>query len=186
MPLSVSRDVARVARLDALGDAEVGHARDAVDADEDVLRRHVPVHEARARVRRRRSSSCAACRPAHASSTTRTAIARRDALALARADAHQVAQRGALDVVHDELDGVADDLDVAHVDDVGVVDPGREPRLAQQRVAEAAVLEQVRVRPLDGDELPEAEGALQGSEEHRGHAARGDLEEGLVAVGDGR
>ena len=42
-------DLALARRLDAargLRDAEVEHARDAVGADEDVLRRHVAVHDA--------------------------------------------------------------------------------------------------------------------------------------------
>ena len=175
---------AGVRGVDALRDAEVGDARDAVDADQHVLRRHVAVHEAdrlAALVDRLVRGVQAGARV----EDDADGDAGRQPLARARPGPHQLAERRALDVVHHELHGVAHGLDVAHVDDVRVVDARGEPRLAQERVAEAVVLEQVRVRPLDGDELPEAERPLQRAEEHRRHPARGDLEDGLVTEVDG-
>ncbi len=58
-----------------LGDAEVEHLRVPLDGDEQVVRRHVAVHDTAAACRRSRSARARACSPASASISTRSCIA---------------------------------------------------------------------------------------------------------------
>ena len=98
----------------------------------------------------------------------------------------ELPERRAFDVVHHELEGVAVHLDVAHVDHVGVMHARGDTRLGEQGLAVGGILDEVRVRALDGDDLPEAQRAAGGADEDRGHAAGGELHQRLVAGTHGR
>ena len=90
------------ARPAAFGDAEVEHAGDAVDADEDVLRRDVAVDDVE-----RVAALVAGPRGPRAAPEGRprgcaAAIAQRDPLAAVADGAREASERLALDVLHDE------------------------------------------------------------------------------------
>ena len=72
------------------------------------------------------------------------------------------------------------DLEDGH--DVRVVDARGEARLVEEHLDELGLLREVRVQPLDRDEALEAGDAREAREEHRRHAAAGELGDELVAV----
>ena len=83
----------------------------------------------------------------------------------------QVAQRAAVDQLHDQEDQVAVAALVEHRDDAGVPEPGRDARLPLEAAQERRVRDVLRAHHLDGDRpvQPEVDAAVD-----RGHAAAGD------------
>lgn len=126
-------------------DPEVGDQRAArAGLEQDVLRLDVPVHDAlEVRVSQRPRDLLEQLRR----------FARRQR----SAGAHPLGQRFALDVRHHEEDEVADLLDGIDGDDVGVGEPGRGLRLAQEPLPERGLRrhglwqELDRHRPVERD-----------------------------------
>ncbi|MGD0527074.1 MAG: hypothetical protein ABSE49_18160 [Polyangiaceae bacterium] len=163
-----------------LRDAEVDEPRDAVRADHDVVRRHVPVHQVERLaplVARLVRGVKAAQRVDH--------DGRRDAdghaLASLLRGAGELPQRFAVHVLHDEQEiGVGlQDVECGH--DVGVPDARGEARLVEEHERKVVVARQMWVRSLDRDGAREAGRPEQACEVHRRHTTRGDLRMNHVA-----
>ena len=163
------------------GDPEIDDPRHAVDPDEDVLRRHVAVHDVERAVEvvtqlvRGVEAHEGIDRDAgqHGRSEVVAPVGRVAAEASQALPfdvfEHQVVTRFALPYVED-----------GH--DVGVMNARREARLVQKHRDEFLLLREVRVEPLDGDETAEPPRPRDAREVHRPHATSGDLRDQLVAV----
>jgi len=125
--LAAERAFARGAldREQRLREAEVCDACDAVESDEDVRGRDVTMNEpevgAVVAFELVYGAQACACIE-HDTDRDRLRSCRR----LLRPAANQLAERCALDVVHDELNAALVDLDIANVDDVRVMKPRRD------------------------------------------------------------
>ena len=171
LDLAVARD------LDAargLRDAEVEHARDAVGADEHVLRGDVAMDEVE-RSPRSFFASCAAWRPWRKPHMIDAAMRGGHVLALLARRAKQLRERLAVDVLHDEEELAVGRDDVDRRDDVRVLDARGEARLVEEHRDELGILGELRMQPLDRDGAREADRAEQAAEVDRRHAAGGDL-----------
>ena len=162
-------DAAFVSEEVRLRDAEVGNLDDPLEAEKDVLRRHVAVHDVE-----RRAALFALVRvvqPLAASAIDVRADPRRDARLRFRG-AHQLAEVEALDVLHREKEPlVAVVLELVDLDDVRVVEARRELRLFDEHRSEAPRGAVRGEDPLDDEDLV---GALRASllgEENLRHAA---------------
>ena len=157
--------------LDRAGQPEVGDLHHAVVGEQDVLRLDVAVHEPGAVRRGQRAQH---------------RLHDRDGLGGAEpaAFAQQVAQRAALDELHDQEDVVPVRVDLVALvvdgDGVEVGEPGGGARLAGEPVAERRVGGQRRGHDLDRDEPVEP---LVDGRVHRGHpAARDTLQDPVAAL----
>ena len=164
-----------------MGDAEVGEASHAVDADEDVVRRDVAMDEVeRLALRAGELVSCVQSRQRVEEDPQREVERQRPPHAPERAQ--QGLERRPLDVLHDQEEALFVLLDVEGGDDVGVPDARREAGLVEEHVDEIGLGRQVRVHGLDGDQPLEAARAERAAEAHLGHPARGDDADDLVAA----
>ena len=126
------------------GDPEVEDARYTVNADQDVLRRDVAMHEAERRSRlvlglvRR-------VEPVEHVGDDRDRDVGRDAHAAVVRHLHEAPQRLALDVVEDEEELVLRRDDVERRDHVLVPDPRDHPRFVDERGAEVGIVRELRV-----------------------------------------
>ncbi len=170
----------RVAFLVELGDTEVHDPREAVDPHQDVLRRDVAVHEPDVTATIVAEVVGGLQAGERVKANTHRERRREPRATLLRAG-EELGQRGALDVVHHQRDLVTADLHVADVDHVRVADRRGQRGLGEQLRAELGVVEQVRVRLLDGDELAEAHAPAHGANPHGGHPPRSELQERRVA-----
>src|SRR5262249_7427303 len=139
-----------------LGDAEVRDARNSVQADEDILRRDVAMHEAERR-------SILVARSVEGFQTLRSVDqnARGDGYGKARFGTPAVGERAALDIVHDQQELAVGVLDVDDTHDVRVAHERRESRLGEEHLDEALVVEEVRVRALYRHRALKTRGALE-------------------------
>ena len=167
------------------GDAEVGDLHRAVEAEQDVLRRHVAVHDVE-RLARLVRALVRVVQPVRDLAHDVGGDVGREALVrLARAT-HELAEVRPLDVLHaEELALVAVVLKIVDLDDVRMVQARRELRLVGEHGAEASRRAVLRQDALDDEQLVGALGAALLGEEHLGHAARpeapDDLEIGEMA-----
>ena len=162
-------------------DAEVGDARGAVDADQDVLRRDVAVDEVEQLVvvvPELVRGVQAGERVEHDADDD----GHRNALAARRGARQEARQRVALDVLHHEVVAAVAGADLEDGDDVRMVDRRREARLVEEHLDELLLAREVRVQALDGDEALEAADAEDAAQENGGHAAGRELGDELVAV----
>ena len=164
-----------------LRDAEVEHAREAVDADHHVLGGHVAVHD-----RERRSvvvlRFVGLVEAEQEVVDDRARHTDRDA-ALGFADhAEKRGERLALDVLHDDEEVAAAFDDVERGDDVRVTEAGREARLVEEHRGEGRVLRVLRMHAFDRHEAGEPHRAAHPTEIDRGHTARRELAEELVPL----
>ncbi len=180
LALDLAGDRRRQARLGA-GDAEVGQAGDAVDADEDVVRRDVAVDEAQGLLVRAPELVCGVEAGERVEEDAQRDVEREAAVVLAQRALDGV-ERGPLDVFHDEEDARVVLVDVERRDHVGVVDARGEARLVEEHGDEVGLVLEVLVHRLERDEPLEPADAHRPRQEHRGHAARRDLANRLVAT----
>ncbi len=176
LPGARRRQLARRAR-----DAEVRQARAAVDADEDVLRRDVAVHDAE-RVVVVVLELVGGVEPREHVDDDAQAHLRRKAQARLRGAREQATERVALHVLHDDVVALVARANLEDGNDVRVVDARGEARLLQEHLDELGLARQVRVQALDGGEALEAADAREAREVHRGHAARRELGHELEAI----
>ena len=139
-----------------LRDAEVEHARDAVDADEDVLRRDVAVDDAE-----RLAVLVSSPRARRAGRGARRHDRARRSCSGMRAPARRAARSrresdSPCDVLHDEEELALGRDDVERRHDVRVADARGEPRLVEEHRDELGILRELRVQPLDRDGAREA------------------------------
>ena len=88
---------------------------------------------------------------------------------------HQLGERLAGDVLHDDEDLALGRDDVERGHDVRVTDAPAEARLVEEHRDELGILRELRMQALDGDGAREADGAAEPSEVDGGHPARGEL-----------
>src|SRR5262249_22593142 len=160
------------------GQAEVHQLHLTILADEDVGRRDVAVHDAE---RPAGVGIANVVRVGEALANLHHQVQRvRDAhpLALALERLDDGLQVRAVDVLHDDEVHALGNADVEHLDDVGVLQMQREPRLIQEHADELFVLGEVRKDALDGDVLLEPLQRFRDCAEHFGHAA------GVDTLGD--
>ena len=165
-----------------LGDAEIGEAGMAVEADEHVLRRHVAMDDAH-RLTGNVFHTVRGGEAARDVEEDTDGHARRDRAVRVAAVLQQLRERPAVDVVEDERELMPDELDVQDGDDVRVMDHRRDARFVLEPLPQGGVLEDEGVWPLDGYEPREADGSTEPADEDRGHAAARDLGDDLVARG---
>src|SRR5262249_53956448 len=152
-----------------------------VDTDEDVLRRHVAMHEAeeRAAVVAELVSTVEPCEPVdeHAERDRRG-----QALLLPRRARQESRERVALDVLHHEVVAERARAHFENRNDIRMVNAGRESRFVEEHLDELFFAREMWMKALDGDETAKAADAAQACEIHGGHAARRDLADELVAI----
>ncbi len=162
-------------------DAEVRDARGAVDADEDVLRRHVAVNQVEVAivvvfelVSRVKSGE----RVQH------DAVGDGNGNALAaRCGAREKArQRVPLDVFHHEVVAAVGRAHFEDGHDVRMMDRCGQARLVEEHLDELLFAGQVRVQSFDRDETLEAADAEDTSQKHSGHATGREFGDQLVAI----
>jgi hypothetical protein len=95
----------------------------------------------------------------------------RHGLARALRRREEQTQVGPVDVLHDEQEGRPVGLEAVHLNEVGVVEPHRDPRLVDEHRAEVRVLREVREDALHDEGLFDPFGAARAGEEDLGHAA---------------
>nr|MBK7066275.1 hypothetical protein [Deltaproteobacteria bacterium] len=97
--------------------------------------------------------------------------AERDLLPGAVGRREEQAQVGPVDVLHDEQERRAVGLEAVHLDEVGVVEPHRDPGLVHEHRAEVRVFRVVREDALDHQRLVDALRAAGAGEVDLRHAA---------------
>ncbi len=161
--------------------AEIGEPRAAVDADEDVLRRDVAVHDAE-RLAVIVGQLVGGVQPREHVADD----ARRDAHGHAPPGLHrarnEVREGVALHVLHDDVVALVTRADLENGHDVRVMNPGRQPRLFEEHLDELGLACQVRMQPLDPDEALETAGTGDAAEEDGRHSAGRELRHQLEAV----
>jgi hypothetical protein len=163
------------------GDAEVRDAGTAVDADQQVVGRHVAVDDAQLHPGGRHRL-VGVVEPLRRLRQQLERDGERHPLVRPAAVAHQHRERRAHDELHHDVErAVVGPPEVERLHDVGARDVHREPGLVEEHVDELTVLDHVRQHPLHGHELLEPCLAAQPRREHLGHAARGDTEQRFVA-----
>jgi hypothetical protein len=158
----------------SLGDSEVEQTRHAVGSDEDVLGRHVAVHQIQAIasvVARLVGGVETLQHPAHDAH----ADERLDAVSPPANRANELRQRGAAHVVHHQEDLVVGGHDVEGGDDVRVRDARRQTRFVEEHLHEIGISGELRVEPLDRHRPHEPGGPQQAPEMHRRHASGRNL-----------
>ena len=126
--------------------------------------------------------SWAACSPASASSTMRTATRGGDLLLLLRGAVEEVPGRVALHVLHDEVVPGVGRPDLEDGDDVRVVDARGEAGLVEEHLDELGVPRQVLVEPLDGVKPLKAPRAAEAREKNRPHPPARELRDQLEPI----
>ena len=163
----------------ALRDAEVEELHPAVAGDENVVRRHVAMHQLE-------RAPVAGPRPVRVPEASRCTgddgHAHRGAEVLPARHAllQQAQQVCALEALHDDDRQAADLADLEHLHDVRVPELRRDARLLPEHLQEPVVLRQVRQHALQHHDL---RGPVVGGlprQEHFGHAAARKLPEDLV------
>ncbi len=158
---------------DGLCDAEVEHARDPVCPHDRVVRTHVAVNDTeKPPVLVGRLVRCVKTR--EQIGDDRADYLRRDALLARSREAQKLAQRLAVDVLHDDEKLIGNRQDIQGSDDVRVPDARRQPGLVDEHRGKLLVLRQVRVQPLHGDRSREPARAGELAEVDPRHATRGD------------
>jgi hypothetical protein len=162
-------------------DPEVGDSRDAVDADQDVVRRHVAMNDLQrppvvvGPLVRRVQAGEGVEDDAHGDP-------RRDRLLLLRGAVEQVSGRVALDVLHHEVVAGSRGANFQDRDDVRVVDPRGQTRLVEEHLDELAVPRQVLVQPLDGVKPLKTARAPEPGEKDRPHPPACELRDELEPI----
>ncbi len=172
----------RSRRLDpilGLGDPEICDVRAPVAPDEDVVRRDVPMDDVEGLVvvvpqLVRRVQAAERVEDDSNGDPDVDGASRGAQLST------ELGERRALDVIHDDEGHSAFEAELAHLYDARIVDRRGKPRLIHQHADEDLVAREVTVRAFDGDERRPLPLVGRAREVHRGHAARGQLEEELV------
>ncbi len=154
---------------DGLGEAEVGDLDDAAVGDHDVLRLHVAVHE---------SDVVGGGKRLHDRLDVRQRLLGRHRRFLG----DDLAQRAALDVLHDDVRTSAVAALVEDGDDVGVGEPGCGTRLAVELPREVEVVPEALVHDLHGDDAVEP--GVESSVDSGHSAARQFLDESITIAED--
>jgi hypothetical protein len=170
---------ARLARrvLD-LRDAEVEHLHDTVDRDEQVLRRHVAMHDAEQLAGRvlQLVRVVEALARLHAETCDEPRVGRERVVV----GAAKQRERDALKVLHRDVVLALPLAELEHLADVGVRDPRRDARLVEEHRDEQRIAREVREDPLDAHELLEAAVAVEARQKDLGHAAGRELRDKRV------
>ena len=165
----------------ALEDAEVGELREAVDADDHVLRRHITMNDAQkaavvgaqlvrgVQTGERVLGDAQRDRDGHRTVGTRRRL-------------HEPGDRQALDVLHDDHHRAVAERDVERRDHIGMTDQRSDARFLEHHLRPVARFEEMRMTRLDGDRPLEAERRDASPEVHGRHAAGRDLANDLVAL----
>ena len=161
------------------GDAEIGDAPGAVGADEEVLRRHVAVHDAEG-MTVVVGEVVRGVEPGEA--VDEGAQPRAHADLPRQVEGEPLRHGDALDVVHDEVEAVVALADVHDRNGVRMVDARGDAGLVEEHVDELALFGEVRVHHLDGVEPLEPAGAGEPREPDAPHAAAREQRDELVAV----
>jgi hypothetical protein len=160
--------------------AEVEQARHAVDADQDVLRRDVAVHDVEGLALFADRLVCGVEAVEHAGHD-RHHHARVRGRHHPANGSQELREGLALHVLEDEEDLVVVRHDVERRNDVGVPDARGEASLVEEHRQELGILRVLWVQSLDRDGAREPGDATEAPEMHRGHAARSDLAEQQVS-----
>ena len=163
------------------GDAEIRDAGDAVDADQDVVRRHVAVHDLE-RPPLVVGPFVSGVEPGERVEHDAHGHAGRDGLLLLRGAVEEVPGRVPLDVLHDEVVASVGRADLEDGDDVGVMDPRRQARFVEEHLDELGVPRQVLVQPLDRVEPLEAPRPAEAREKDRPHSPARELSDQLEPI----
>jgi hypothetical protein len=162
-------------------DAEVDELRDAVVGDQDVLRRHVAVHE----LERDVVLVFELVRGVEALAGLHDDADRdslRDLRLVLAGRLVEDAERLAVDPLHDEVEDLVLLAEVEDLGHVGVVDASRERGLVEEHLLELRVLGERRQHRLDGDGLLEPARALLAGRPNGRHPALRDWDEELVTT----
>ena len=179
MPFRVPGPV-EPARAERAGDPEVGELHLALEGDEDVLGRHVPVDEP-GRAPFRHGPVGVGERASHLVGDVHGARQAEAHVQLAATVEHR-AQALPVDELHG--DGVAplDEIEPEDVDDAGVVERGGHLGLLDEHAHHLVVVAAVGAHELHRHLLHEARRTRHLGTPHLGHAARGDgLDEEVFA-----
>jgi hypothetical protein len=162
-----------------LGDAEVHDARAAVDADDNILRRHIAVDDLQV-LSFGAVQLMGGVQAREGVEADAQGDAERDTPTQRHRHLLHVGEGVALDVVHDEEDEVVLLAYVDDGDDIGVVDGRGDAGLVEKHVDKLVVLGEVRVHHLDGDQSPYPCPTRRAREIHRGHAAGANLGDDVI------
>ncbi len=155
-------------------DAEVEHARGAVDADEDVLGRDVTVDDSERSPRLVRCFVRGMETVKHVRRDRHRDVRRNTHPPVVRR-LHQAPERFALDVLEHEKQLVLRRHDVERRDDVVVMNARNHPRFVDEAGAELGVLCELRMKLLDRNRASEPPRAGEPAEVDGRHPARRDL-----------
>ena len=157
-----------------LRDAEIEHASDAVQAEKDVLRRHVTVDDVEG-VAVLAASLVRSLESVQYADDDRHERALRQGNRLLAREAQQRVQRLAVDVVHDEEQLALGGDHVEHRHDVRVLDARREASLVEEHRDELRVARELRVEALDRHRPREPGRASEPAQMDGRHPAMRDL-----------
>ena len=166
---------------DGLGHAEVRDTRASVDAQEDVLRRDVAVHDLEMFAQGSRRFVGVVEPVRRLGQELHAHAQRHDTARLGRGLEHAPEGHADDQLHHDVERTLIVPPKVEGLDDVGTRDVGRDPRLVQEHGHEILVLGQVRQHALDGDELLKSRFAAHTGGPNLGHPTGRDAKEHLVA-----
>ena len=157
--LSLERPLLRLGPLERpLGDAEVGDLHRAVVGDEHVRRRDVAVDDPH-RLAARAEPRVRVVQPVGGGGDDADGVPelerRGGQVRRAGVRAHELAQVGAVDVLHREERGVAVGADVVDLGDVRVRERRREARLVEEHPEQLGIERVLRQDPLEHDQLLE-------------------------------
>ena len=165
--LALHRSIAgRLQAHGGLGDAEVEHAPDSIDADHDVLRRHIAVHD----IERLPRFVLGLVRGMQSVQHVRhdgVDDARRNRLVL---QAKEARERLAVHVLHHQKKLAVGVHDIERLHDVGVLDARREPCLVEKHGDKIGISAQLAVQALDGDSPRKAARSHEPTQVHGRHA----------------
>ena len=163
------------------GDAKVGDARGAVDADQDVVRGDVAVDDLERGAVTVGELVGGVQAGEQVEEDAQREPERQGAPLLARAD-EDLVEREAIDVLHHQEDALIVLLHIERGHHVGVVHPRGEAGLIEEHGDEIRLLGQVRVHRFDRDLTLESAGSDGAAEVDPRHPAGGDRTEDLVAT----
>ncbi len=173
---SRSRELAR-----RLRDAEVEDPRPPVDADDDVLRRDIPMDEPE-RFAHLVGSLVRRVQPGESIDEDRRDAPNAHGLAPLPRGAQEMGERSACHVLHHEQELTPRGDHVERRDHVRMRDPSGEARLLREHLDERGVPGEMRVEPRVRDRAREPCVTDDAPEVHRRHPSRGDLLAQLVAT----
>ena len=107
---------------------------------------------------------------------------RRDTLVGVARQREQARERLTFDVLHNDVIASAALTDLDDRYDVRMVDARRESRLVEKHLDELALLRQMRMQALDGDEALEPADARKSAEKDNRHTSDGELANDLVTI----